>query len=492
MSKKLMKTKRKVNMITALLVIAIIFIPQAPAYALPGNPENAVQGQQSLSEQMRELERYLRVISENFKSEVDLNTLIDGAFKGATNALGDPYSIFYGNTAIPEPENRVIGEYVGIGVQLETITWGSGAGDTMIIEVLEGSPAESAGIQPGDIIIAIDENDVRQKLSLEITSLLRGQAGTEVSVTVSRGRLGEHTYVIVRGRIEITTSFFEMIEENVGYINIASFGAQVQREFATAKNELIEAGAEALIIDIRDNPGGVMGAAVRLVEELLDEGVLFHIKERGEIVDTITAAGEQAIDVPIILLVNERTASASEMFAAALKYHDMAILVGTRTFGKGTVQIRRDAGTGQNFTLSIYSFLTPGMETIEGIGITPHYEVRNVLGERREVAAAAYGMFAPFIEETRPVYGEAGLNVLAAQQRLRLLGYDVTPTAVMDYATVTAISEFQSAAGLWAGGVLDFTTQRSIREATLAYINNTSKEDLQLLRAIELAQEQIQ
>jgi len=440
-----------------------------------------------LSERLSSLEEYIRFIHEKFKDDVDLNVLIDGAFRGVVDSLKDPYSTFFGPT-IPRPEaqRRVVGEIVGIGVQMETIVGGRLAGQTMVHEVIEGSPAERAGILPGDIIIKVDGADVRQTPGAEIATMLRGEEGTTVVVTVDRGRLGEHTYTIIRQRIAVTDSFFKIMEDDIGYINLASFGIGSHNAFANAMDALIEAGATSLILDIRDNPGGVIIGAVEIAEELIGNGVIVHMEERGEIVESIEATNGQGASMPVVLLINENTASAGEILAAALQDNDAAILVGETTLGKGTAQTEQRLGGGRYLTLSVFNFLTPNMEIIEDVGITPDYEVANTYGLRREDAARRYEAFAPFAEETRPVYGEAGLNVLAAQQRLRLLGHDIGLTAIMDYQTVRTISEFQRARGLWAGGVLDFTTQRHIQEATLAYINNTSTEDLQLLKAIEL------
>ena len=491
------KKNNPIHIIIALLIISFVFFQPITSYAsvnnnAQSNAASPAQQQRYLNEQLKELENYLKFIQANFKDEVDFETLMNGAFEGVMNALGDPRSVYHGNTPRQAAEPRAVGEYMGIGVQLETISSGRLAGRTTVIELVEGGAAQKAGILEGDLILAVDGKDVTSLLSVEITSLLRGEEGTTVSVTVSRGRQDEEfTFVMTRERVIITISFYEIIEENIGYIKLISFGDDTPGSFKTAKDEMIAAGATSLIIDIRDNPGGQINAVLLIADELVEKGDLLHIKERDTIVESIQATDRPKENVPVILLVNENTASAAEILAAALQDNNAATLVGTTTYGKGSAQIRRATDSGKPFTLTIFDFLRPNKEEIEAIGITPDHMIENKLGPRRENAAKAYETFAPFAEETKPVAGDAGLDVFAAQQRLKLIGYTPTLTAIMDEATVNAIIQFQKDHSLWPGGVLDFTTKNKIEEAALSTINNNSKEDLQLKKAIELALQSI-
>ena len=458
------------KVILALLIISISIFQPALSYG---------------SEEFRELERFIKYIHETYKDEVEFETLMNGAFEGVMNSLGDHYSIFYPIGAEPAVQQGAESDYVGIGVQLETIRPGR-AGRTIIVDIIEGGAAERAGIEPFDIVIAVDGKDVTTMLSVEVSALLRGEEGTTVSVTIDRGRLGRHTFVMERQRVVIVGSFYRMIEEDIGYISLRTLEEGAENSFRVAKDELILAGATSLIIDIRNNPGGRVNSALAVADELVSEGYLLHIRQRGEIVESVRATNRQKENVPVILLINENTASAAEILAAALQDNDAAILVGTGTYGKGTAQLRFETESSERFNLSVYEFLRPNMGEMEGIGVTPDYEVRNSLGERREEGLRAYGGFAPFAERTKPEAGDVGLDVFAAQQRLALLGYELNTTAVMDEATVNVIREFQRERGLWPGGVLDFTTKDKIEEATLAHINNDSEEDLQFLKGIEL------
>jgi carboxyl-terminal processing protease len=277
-----------------------------------------------------------------------------------------------------------------------------------------------------------------------------------------------------------------MLEGDIGYILIKSFAINGAREFQDARMELIRAGAKSLIIDLRDNAGGVVNTAIEIANQFISTGDILHLKQKGEIFETISARSSIVGNLETVVLVNEYSASSSEILAGALQDNNAATLVGVTTYGKGAAQLMAYTNERQPYRLSIYYFLTPDKNDIHGIGITPDHIVRNSLGERREEAAELYKTFAPFVENTKPKAGDTGLNVFAAQQRLALLGYSPGITATMDDAMVAAIKAFQQEQGLYAYGELDFTTMRKIQEVTLAYVNNDSTEDLQLKKAIEL------
>jgi carboxyl-terminal processing protease len=219
---------------------------------------------------------------------------------------------------------------------------------------------------------------------------------------------------------------------------------------------------------------------------MLEGGNIVHFRQKGDLFETIHATNKKITKLPAALLINGGSASASEILAGALKDNKAAVLVGETTYGKGVAQLMGYTNDGSPYKISIYYFLTPDMHDIEGIGIAPDYAVKNSISEFKEEAAEAYSNFAPFAENAKPAAGDVGLNVYAAQQRLSLLGYDVSVTAVMDEKTVSALKQFQREHGLYAGGVLDYTTRDKIEEVTLFYITGESDEDLQLAKAIEL------
>jgi carboxyl-terminal processing protease len=431
---------------------------------------------------MKELENYLKYIQENYKDEIDYKTLVDGACEGAMFSLGDPHSVFFTDAGeVQSFVNNVTGEYEGIGV---TMTMNAD-GNCEITAVTPRGPADKAGVRMGDVIFKIDGQDITEKDLSEISGMLRGKEGTRVTVVVKRDGV-DRTYTITREKVSVLSVDYEMLEGNIGYILLKGFELNSAKDLKDAKAKLIKDGAKSLILDVRNNSGGLVNTAIEIAEEFLSGDVITHFMHKGEVFETISATSGTSEKLKTVLLVNEYSASASEILAAALQDNKAATLVGTTTYGKGVAQIMAYTNDKHPYKLSIYYFLTPDKNNIDGIGIIPDHVVRNSLGNYREEAQELYKTFAPFIENSKPKAGDTGLNVFAAQQRLRLLGHSLELTAQMDDATVSAIKMFQKEQGLYEHGELDFTTMRKIQEVSLSYIENDSKEDLQLKKAIDL------
>ncbi|MCL1808745.1 MAG: S41 family peptidase [Clostridiales bacterium] len=438
--------------------------------------------QKYLNEKMKELEYYFKLIHDNYKDEVDYETLVNGAFEGAMYSLGDPYSVFFTDNS--EGQGFVegtIGEYEGIGVTMSV----NGDGFCEVVSVTPKAPADKAGIKVGDVIVKVDGQDVTKKSLDEISAMAKGKAGTNVTLSVTRAGK-EMTFAMTRETIKVVSVYPEMLEGNIGYILLTGFETGAAKEFKKAKDDLIKKGAKSLIIDIRNNPGGLMDTVVEIADGLIAKGDITHLKDRVGIFETVSATPKDIEKVPMALLINEYSASASEVLAGALKDNKAAVLVGTTTYGKGVAQIIGYTKDKQVYKVSVYYFLTPDKHDIQGVGVAPDYPVRNSLGEFRAAAAELYRHFAPFAENTKPKPGDTGLNVFAAQQRLALLGFSLEVNATMDEATVAAVKRFQSEQGLYAYGTLDLTTMRKIEEVAVEYVTNDSKEDMQLKKAIEL------
>jgi len=471
-------TNRFTKTIRAIAIIVVFTL----AMTSPSFGATAAQDQPYLDEKIKELESYIKLIHDNYKDDVDFETLINGAFVGATKSLGDPYSVYFSNPAAGLSfVETATGEYEGIGVIINTNIDGL----CEVVTVIYGGPAEYEGIKIGDIIIEIDGESVAEKNLLEISNMLKGEAGTTAAIVVKRGS-AELFFAITRERVHTTSVYSEMLEGDIGYIRLAGFNARGSVDFRGARNKLRKAGASSLIIDMRGNSGGLMGTAESIADMLLEKGVIVHYTKNDEVFSTKKARNKEVNEMPIIILVNERSASAAEVLAGAMQDNKAAVIVGTQTYGKGAAQVVGRTKDGHNYRLSTFYFLTPDKHVIDGKGITPDYIVENKLGEERVEALELYKEFAPFAENTKPIAGDVGLDVFAAQQRLLLLGYDLSLTAKMDAATVAAIKKLQKQCGLYDGGVLDFTTKSKIEEVTLSYINNDSAEDLQLKKAIEL------
>ena len=482
-------SRKTVKSIAIIIIIAMVITSFSFVLFLPGASgagyvygATTAQEQKYLNENLKELENYLKLIHDNYKDEVDYKTLMDGAFEGAMYSLGDPYSNFFSSDGDAQDYiESATGEYTGIGVTMKANIEGL----CEVTSVQPKGPAQKAGVREGDLIVRVDGQDVTEKSLYDISGLLKGDAGTTVTVTVKRSD-SELTFTMIREKIKHVSIEYEMLEGGIGYISLLGFESNGAAEFKAAKATLVKQGAKSLIVDVRDNPGGLVDTAIAIADGFLAKGDITHYREKGKIVETVRAKEKTVEKIPTVLLINENSASASEMLAGALKDNKAATLVGATTYGKGVAQVVGYTGGGSPFTISVFYFLTPNKDEIQHVGVTPDYVVRNSIGEFRLEALNLYQSFAPFVNTSKPGPGETGLNVFAAQQRLLLLGYTPSRNAIMDEATVAAVKAFQREAGLHAYGVLDLTTMRKIDEITLAYISNDSDEDLQLKKAIEL------
>ncbi len=481
--------RKVVKVIAIVIVVAMIITSLSFVVILPslfGNNDDIVYGEevgtsdQELTNQMNYLETYLRFLKENFKDKVDYQVMIDGAFTGATDALGDKYTEYYKTEKDSSSflEN-VKGEFSGIGVTLEKDDLGA-----KIVSVFIMAPAEKAGIQAGDVVTKIEGLSVTGQSVEQISLKLRGLVGTKVLVTVKRGTQ-EFNFAITRATIKATSVYPKMLGNNIGYIQITSFDKDTDSEFEIALKELIGKGADSVIIDVRNNGGGLISTAVGVGNRLIREGAIFHYSKQGKIEETVAASGEANYALPTILLVNENSASASEILAGALKDNKVATLVGKTTYGKGIAQIVSNVGNGHQAKVSSFYFTTPNNNMINEKGIAPDYIVDNYI-KKGEAVIFSYKGFAPMNEQEKPGFGVTGLNVYGAQQRLLLLGYDVTVTGTMDAASFAAVKKFQADNKLFSYGILDYTTRDRVAQASFNYVYGTGDGDKQLEKAIQL------
>jgi carboxyl-terminal processing protease len=322
----------------------------------------------------------------------------------------------------------------------------------------------------------------------EAVLLIRGEAGTRVSIVFERaGRELSHT--LVREQIHLASVGGELLDGGIGYIRILSFDDDSDAEFRRIKEELIDAGATSLILDVRNNPGGLVETVVNVAEQLMPEGPVTYFRHKGNLVSVQKASGKHYTGMPVVMLINGGSASASEILAGALQDSGVATLVGTNTYGKGVGQTIFSVADGGSVKLSTFYFETPDKHPVHEVGISPDYYVpMPVSAEASEAFLQQYVSFAPMSEKKKPSLGDTGLNVFGAQQRLALLGYAVTATGTMDAATEEAVKRFQSAVGLHPYGVLDYGTMARLDAECAAYAAgvDSSVEDPQLAKAIEL------
>ncbi len=480
-------TKAVAKFIAILLVVALVVTSFSFVFLWAGTPLVVYAAEEKQPDWNKELSLIRQLILETkagYKDEVSYESLINGALEGIVDSLGDPYSVFYSSESESrEFEESVSGEFFGVGVSLEQVN-----GVCIIVAPIPGTPAEKAGLLSGDVITRVDGADVSEMPLARIAALLKGEQGSSVSVAVLRdGR--SLTFSMTREKIRIASVSHELLPDNIGYIKISQFDNDVHLEFKDAKLRLLAAGAKSFIVDVRNNPGGYVGAAADIANQLMPAGPIVHFQNQGKIAETISADGIGHIGIPVVVLINEGSASASEILAAAWQESGTAMLVGMNTYGKGVAQQMADAAEGK-LKLSTFYFLSPNKNVIDRVGVSPDYTVKNYIDRDMDTAEQLYKeykSFAPMTEKNKPKAGDTGLNVFGAQQRLSLLGYEVPVSGTMDGATVAAVKALQREQGLFPYGVLDYSTMKILDTAVLEYITGAAgAKDLQLEKAIEL------
>ena len=314
------------------------------------------------------------IVHERFVDQpIDDVALVRGAIRGMMDALGDKQT-FYMDPIVYESEtSSLAGEYEGIGAYVDL------DGEFLtIISPIEGSPAEAAGLKPGDAIIAIDGEDMTGSTPEEVRQRVLGEAGTEVKLTVSReGESEPLEFRITRARIVVPSVTGEMREDGIAYIDINTFGDKTTGELDTALEAVLRQNPRGIIIDLRNNPGGYLNTAVEVASEFIDDGVILYEQYGDGKRDTFRALGNgRATDLPIVVLINEGSASASEILAGALQDYGRATLVGVQSYGKGSVQqwvpLSNNEGAAR---VTIAKWLTPDERAIDGIGLSPEVYV---------------------------------------------------------------------------------------------------------------------
>lgn len=330
-----------------------------------------------------ELEEIYETVQEYFYFETDTKKMLEYAAKGLMAGMDDPYSFYYSPEEYAQMQEDDEGKYVGIGVLILT---DNKTGVCTISRVFKGSPAEEAGVMRGDILYKVGEDLlVTSETINEAVSIMRGEPGTKVDVTFLRND-EEITFNVERREVQTNQVESTMLEPGIGYIAMYQFAGEAEKEFASALDELLSQDAKSLIIDLRDNTGGWVEQARIIADLFMDKGELCYLvdKDGNEEHSYLTYDGKT--EIPITILVNEMTASSSEILTGALRDCANATVVGTKTFGKGIVQAVLDVGnSGAGFQLTILEYFTPKGNKVHEIGITP-----DVVIERPEDDSGTY------------------------------------------------------------------------------------------------------
>lgn len=310
----------------------------------------------------------LQIIKARYVEDVPVDTLMTGAVKGMVNSLGDPHSIYMDPKMYKEFMIETEGSFGGVGIVL-------GAKDKVltVISPIEGTPGEKAGIKSGDEIIKIDGLDTKGLALDEAVSKIRGPEGTKVTLTIRRGQETKD-YTLTRSNIQIKTVSGKMLPDQIGYIRISMFNENTGSDLAKKYQELEKEGMKAIVLDLRDNPGGLLDESVKVANKFVPKGPVVSVITRDGRRDTSTSNLE-AVKYPCAVLINGGSASASEIVAGAVQDTGAGTLVGTKSYGKGSVQTLMRLDKDDAIKLTIAKYYTPKDRSINGIGIEPDVKV---------------------------------------------------------------------------------------------------------------------
>lgn len=324
------------------------------------------------------LDQLVEIINACYVDEVDETAVEDAAAAAMVSSLGDRWSYYIPADSYADHKQVEENAYAGIGVAITTLEDGSGF---EVTQVEPNGPAQEAGVLPGDWIIAIDGQSAKGMTTKEAKNLVRGKEGSFVSMTLLRG--GEEITVSVeRRRYETVVATHRMLDNHVGLVTIENFGDRCAKETVAAVETLLEEGAEALIFDVRCNPGGFADEMIAILDVLLPEGPLFTTVDNAGREET-DYSDEKHLEIPMAVLVDRNSYSAAEFFAAALQEYGAAVIVGGKTSGKGYFQNTFEFPDGSAMNLSVGKYFTPHGNSLEGVGVTP--DVQQLLTEEEEI-----------------------------------------------------------------------------------------------------------
>ncbi len=331
------------------------------------------------SEESRKMELLESLIDRYYIGEADAEDLTEGVYKGYIEGLRDPYSAYYDEEETARMTESLSGEFGGVGALMSQ---DRETGVITVLQVYEDSPAQKAGMQDGDVLYKVDGEDVSGRELTEVVNLVKGEKGTDVTLTLLRGDAGDEIELTVtRDTIEDQTVTYEMKEAGVGYIRVTEFDTVTYEQYREALEDLEAQGMEKLVIDLRSNPGGNLETVCDMLDLMLPEGLIVYTEDKDGRREEYTSDAEHQFDKPLAVLVDGYSASASEIFAGAIQDYGLGQIVGTRSYGKGVVQSIFDLKDGTSVKLTIAEYFTPKGRSIDGEGITPDVEVEYVYDE---------------------------------------------------------------------------------------------------------------
>lgn len=319
-----------------------------------------------------EAEQKLNLIDQTLKDfyfdDIDDGKVLDNIYKAYVNAYGDKYTVYYTADEYAKIQENSNGAYYGIGVVVRK----NDDGTILVVEPYDGAPGKEAGMRKNDVIVTVNGESVADQDLNSVVAKIKGDEGTTVNIGIRRDGSDDITELTVtRRKVEIKTVAYEMLDDSVGLITISEFDKVTAQQFKEAYAQLETLGMKGLVIDIRSNPGGLLNVVVDMLDEILPDGLIVYTEDKYGNRQEYNGSNPDVIDVPLAVLVNGESASASEIFAGAVQDYGAGTIIGTQTFGKGIVQTIRRMSDGSAIKYTMAKYFTPKGQDIHGHGVTP-------------------------------------------------------------------------------------------------------------------------
>nr|WP_328006986.1 S41 family peptidase [Heyndrickxia acidicola] len=410
-------------------------------------------------------------LKQNYYEKIDTNKLVNGAIDGMVQALGDPYSVYMPPDEASKFNQTISSSFEGIGAEVQEKN-----GYITIVSPIKGSPADKAGLKPNDKVLAVNGKSVHGMSANDVVLLIRGKKGTSVTLSIlSPGSTNPRDVKIQRDTIPVDTVYAKMLKNGVADFQITTFSTNTSKELVAAINNMKKQGMKSMILDLRQNPGGLLDQAIAIANLFVPEGkMIVQVEDRNGKRDQITADGGNKLHIPAAVLIDDGSASASEILSAALSESDDVPLIGEKSFGKGTVQTSTTFDDGSDLKFTTDKWLTPKGEWIHKKGIQPEYKVD----------LPAYANL-PVIDpsEALKLYSISS-DVKTAEEMLKALGYNPGHVdGYFDQATENAVIKFQRDQKQKPTGVLEGQTTLLLMSKLQNLIANN---DTQLNKAVEV------